>query len=172
MIVKTIQEKNYINWLELFNPWLYCSTKIKRSDLWHQRFEYVSMQALIIMDKNNFVESMDLNGNHDLNFYDELMYGKHHCTLFLLSGVFCAKEILGFVHINICGPMVTSHEGAKYFNVFIDDFLRKTFLYTMKTKFGVTNKNLVIFNHLLCGYVQFNPAYDYELLPMQLFFKF
>jgi len=120
------------------------------------------MQALIAMDKNNFVESMDLNGDHDLNFYDELMYGKHHCTLFLLSGGFRAKEILGFVHINICGPMVTSHEGAKYFYIFIDDFLRKTFLYTMKTKFGVTNKNLVICNHSLCGYVQFNPTYNYE----------
>ncbi len=23
MIVKIVQEKNYINWLELFNPWLY-----------------------------------------------------------------------------------------------------------------------------------------------------
>ncbi len=84
------------------------------------------------MDKNNFVEGMDLNGDHDLSFYDELVYGKHHCTLFLLSGGSCAKEILGFVHINICGPMVTSHEREKYFKNFIDDFFRKTFIYTMK----------------------------------------
>jgi len=36
--------------------------------------------------------------------------------------------------------MTTSHGGAKYFLTFIDDFFRKTFLYTMKTKFGVLDK--------------------------------
>jgi hypothetical protein len=51
-----------------------CSNKIKRNDLWHQKLEYVSMQALIAMDKNNFVDGMDLNGGHDLSFYDELVW--------------------------------------------------------------------------------------------------
>jgi len=73
------------------------------------------MQALIAMDKSNFVEGMDINGDHDLNFCDELVYGKHHCTPFLLSGGLHAQEILEFVHINICGPMATCHERAKYF---------------------------------------------------------
>jgi hypothetical protein len=67
------------------------------------------------MDKNIFIESMDFNGDHDLNFCDRCEYGKHHCTPFPLSGGFCAKEILKLVYTNLCGPITTSHGEAKYF---------------------------------------------------------
>jgi hypothetical protein len=74
------------------------------------------MQALTTMDKNNLVEGMDFNGDHDLNFCDRCVYGKHHNTPFLLSGGFYAKEILRLVHTNLCGPMATTFHGrAKYF---------------------------------------------------------
>jgi hypothetical protein len=62
------------------------------------------------------------------------VYGKHHCTPFPSSGGSHAKKICGFMHINLCGPMATSHGGVKYFLTFIDDFSRKTFLYTIKIK--------------------------------------
>ncbi len=38
----------------------------------------------------------------------------------------------------------TFHGGAKYFLAFIDDFFRKTFFNTMKTKFGVLDNLMVI----------------------------
>jgi hypothetical protein len=85
------------------------------------------MQTLITMEKNNLVESMDFNGDHDLNFYDGCVNHKHHLTPFLLSGSSCAKEILGFVHIDLCGPIATSHGGAMYLLTFIDNFFRGTF---------------------------------------------
>ncbi len=44
------------------------------------------------------------------------------------------------MHMKLCGPMATSHGGVKYFLTFIDDFSRKTFLYTIKTKFDVFDK--------------------------------
>jgi hypothetical protein len=52
-----------------------CSIKIKRSDF--KRFKHIFMQALTTMDKNNLMEVMDLNGDHDLNLCDRCMYGKH-----------------------------------------------------------------------------------------------
>jgi hypothetical protein len=58
------------------------------------------MLTLTTMERNNLVEGMDLNEDHDLNFYDECVYGKHHCTPFLLSVGSHAEEILGLVHIN------------------------------------------------------------------------
>jgi hypothetical protein len=58
---------------------------------------------------------------------------------FLLMGVLMQKNFLGLC-IQICGPMATSHGRAKYFLTFIDDFSRKTFLYTMKIKFGMLDK--------------------------------
>jgi hypothetical protein len=46
--------------------------------------------------------------------------------------------------------MVTTrfHGRAKYFLTFIDDFFRRTFLYTMKIKFGVLDK-LNVFKDLV-----------------------
>jgi hypothetical protein len=53
------------------------------------------------MERNNLVEGMDLNGDHDLNFCDGCVYGKHHCTPFPLSGGSHAKEIFRTVHTNL-----------------------------------------------------------------------
>jgi hypothetical protein len=33
------------------------------------------MQTLITMERNNLVEGMDFNGDHDLNFCDACVYG-------------------------------------------------------------------------------------------------
>ncbi len=95
------------------------------------------------MDKNNFIEGMDLNVNHDSNFYNGCVYGKHHHTPFPLNEGSRAKEILGHVHKDLCGPMATSHGGAKYFITFIDEFFRKLFFYTMKIKFGMFDKHKI-----------------------------
>jgi hypothetical protein len=96
------------------------------------------------MDRNNLVEGMDFNGNHDLSFYHGCVYCKYHRAPFPLNEDSCAKEILGCVHINLCDPMATSHVGVKYFLTFIDDFSWKTFFYAMKTKFGVLDKLKVL----------------------------
>jgi hypothetical protein len=63
------------------------------------------------MDKNNLVES---NGDRDLNFCNRCVYGKHHHTLGIsFEWCFSCKEILGLVHIDLCGSMaITSHGGA------------------------------------------------------------
>jgi hypothetical protein len=92
------------------------------------------------MDINNFIKDMDFNGDHDLNVYNRCAYGKHHCTPFLLNEGSHAKEILGHVHRNLCGPMATSHGREKHFKTFIDDFHKKTFLYTMKEFLNKCNK--------------------------------
>ncbi len=74
------------------------------------------MHTLIIMEKNNIVENMDLNGDHDLSFYDECVYGhKHRRNPFPLSGGSCVKEIIGFVHMDLCGPMEITHGKANIF---------------------------------------------------------
>jgi hypothetical protein len=74
------------------------------------------MQALITMDKKNLVEGMDFNGDHDLNFCDRCVYGKHHDTPFPLSGGSCAREIFRLVYTNLCGSLgTTSHGKVKYF---------------------------------------------------------
>ena len=49
--------------------------------------------------------------------------------------------MLELVHSDICGPMkVTSLGGASYFVTFIDEFSRKVWAYTLKTKNQVLDK--------------------------------
>ncbi len=50
------------------------------------------------------------------------------------------QDIFVLVHIDLCGLMTTSHGRTKYFLTLINDFLKKTFFYTMKIKFGMFNK--------------------------------
>ncbi|GJR63154.1 zinc finger, CCHC-type containing protein [Tanacetum coccineum] len=49
-----------------------------------------------------------------------------------------AKDLLGLIHTDVCGPFRTvSREGASYFNTFIDDFSRYDYVYLMKHKHEV-----------------------------------
>ncbi|GKB02970.1 retrotransposon protein, putative, ty1-copia subclass [Tanacetum coccineum] len=49
-----------------------------------------------------------------------------------------AKNLLGLIHTDVCGPFRTmSREGANYFITFIDDFSRYGFVYLMKHKHEV-----------------------------------
>nr|GEV24199.1 retrotransposon protein, putative, Ty1-copia subclass [Tanacetum cinerariifolium] len=49
-----------------------------------------------------------------------------------------AKDLLGLIHIDVCGPFRTvSREGANYFITFTNDFSRYGFVYLMKHKHEV-----------------------------------
>lgn len=51
-----------------------------------------------------------------------------------------AKGLLGIIHSDLCGPLqVASLGGAVYFQLFIDDFSRMTFVYFLKKKSEATD---------------------------------
>ena len=46
-----------------------------------------------------------------------------------------AKEVLDFIHTDLCGPMSTSARGGyEYFITFIDDYSRYGYIYLMRHK--------------------------------------
>lgn len=52
-----------------------------------------------------------------------------------------ATELLEVIHSDVCGPMQTaSLGGARYFVTFIDDFSRKVYVFTIKSKAEVLDK--------------------------------
>ena len=68
-------------------------------------------------------------------FCEGCVQGKQHRNAFLKDGGTRANKPLEIVHSDVCGPMrTTSIGGSRYFLTFIDDFLRKVWLYTLKTK--------------------------------------
>ena len=63
------------------------------------------------------------------------------------------KGTLKLIHCNVCGPIpFTSLSGYEYYVTFIDDYLRKTCIYFLKTKNEVFGKfkefKALIENHL------------------------
>ncbi|CAL2276373.1 unnamed protein product [Prunus armeniaca] len=61
--------------------------------------------------------------------------GKNHREAFPQESKWRAKEPLGLIHSNICGPMQTpSLGGTRYFITFIDDYSRMCWVYFLRNK--------------------------------------
>jgi uncharacterized protein YigE (DUF2233 family) len=51
------------------------------------------------------------------------------------EGAMKASQLLEIVHTDVYGPMrITTHGGAQYFLILIDDFSRKIHVYLLKAK--------------------------------------
>ena len=54
------------------------------------------------------------------------------------------EGIMNYIHIDVCGPTKTVYLGGKhYFLTFVDDFSKRVWVYTMRTKDEVVGKFLV-----------------------------
>jgi hypothetical protein len=63
------------------------------------------------------------------------IFGKQHKESFPVGKSYRARDPLEIVHSDICGPMqTTSIGGSTYFLTFIDNLLRKTWIYFLKHK--------------------------------------
>ena len=108
---------------------------INKADLWNQRFGHLGIAGLRKLQANDMVTHLDLEKHIELEFCEGCVYGKQHRDAFPTKGGTYATKLLELVHFDVNGPMWTmSHGEAKYFITFIDNFLRKTFVYFMKQK--------------------------------------
>lgn len=103
-------------------------------EVWHRRFGHLNYKALRLMN-NGAVNGLDCKGKfNNTNACVICCEGKQTRLSFKHEGS-RAKELLGIVHADLCGPMeVTSLGGSKYFLLFEDDFSRMTFVYFLKSK--------------------------------------
>ena len=66
---------------------------------------------------------------------EKSVVGKQHRSQFPKCKSWRAKEVLGLVHLDICGTITPiSNGGKKYFITFIDDYSRKTWVYILQEK--------------------------------------
>ena len=64
---------------------------------------------------------------------ESCILGKHHRENFIYGVSYRAKEPLEPVHTDLCGSMQTPSLTCNiYFMSFIDDFIRKTWVYLLK----------------------------------------
>jgi transposase InsO family protein len=102
--------------------------------LWHDRMGHIAIPTLIRMSRDGKVRGMPvLKG--DLKVCDGCKLGKATHAPHKKSAGVTSQAPLELVSSDVWGPSsVPSTGGARYFISFTDDYSRKTYIYTMKTK--------------------------------------
>ncbi|GJW03235.1 zinc finger, CCHC-type containing protein [Tanacetum coccineum] len=108
------------------------------SYLWHCRLGHINKKLIDKLQRNGILQP-----THDesLEKCKSCIYGKMARKPFPHQ-VERVKDLLGLIHIDVCGPFRTmSREGVSYFITFIDDFSRYGYVYLMKHKHDVGTNN-------------------------------
>ncbi|GJT46782.1 retrotransposon protein, putative, ty1-copia subclass [Tanacetum coccineum] len=102
--------------------------------LWHCRLGHINKKRIDKLQRDGILQS-----THDesLEKCKSCISGKMASKPFSHQ-VERAKDLLGLIHTDVCGPFRTvSREGASYFITFTDDFSRYGYVYLMKHKHEV-----------------------------------
>jgi hypothetical protein len=87
------------------------------------------------MSKQQKVNGMPMLDFHTINPCQGCFARKHHKEQFPKKSKHRSKEPLGLTHSDLCGPMVkASLNGSRYFLLFNDNFSKKSWVYSLRTK--------------------------------------
>lgn len=135
--VEMIKRSFPMNWNS--NPEQACrSSRCEQgSKLWHKRFGHYNLKSIQYAQKHDLVKDLpEIELCSDV--CESCQLGKQHRLPFPKLATWRASEKLQLIHSDICGPMKTpSLNGSKYFNLFIDDLTRMTWVYFLKQKLEV-----------------------------------
>jgi hypothetical protein len=108
------------------------------SELWHKRLGHLHYKAL--PDLQNMVCGMPSISLSKNEICKGCMLGKNIKKAFPSSDS-RAQCILDMIHSDVCGPMSSpSLSGCLYYVIFIDDYLRKCWIYFLKAKSDTFDK--------------------------------
>jgi hypothetical protein len=110
------------------------SATMPTESLWHQRYGHINHHDLFLLQKQNMVEGLPMLKNENVA-YEGCSFGKMHRDEFPSNPDRKRRDVLDLVHTDVCGPMQTRSLGrAFYFLLFIDDFMRYTWVYFLRRK--------------------------------------
>ncbi|GJU75147.1 retrotransposon protein, putative, ty1-copia subclass [Tanacetum coccineum] len=102
--------------------------------LWHCRLGHISKKRIEKLQHDGLINSTDLRAFEKCV---PCMSGKMARKPYTHQ-VERAKDLLGLIHTDVCGPFkITSRQGASYFVTFTDDFSRYGYVYLLKHKHEV-----------------------------------
>ncbi|GJS25946.1 retrotransposon protein, putative, ty1-copia subclass [Tanacetum coccineum] len=102
--------------------------------LWHCRLGHISKKHIEKLQHDGLLNSTDLG---DFEKCVPCMSGKMARKPYTHQ-VERPKDLLGLIHIDVCGPFkIMSRQGASYFVTFTDDFSRYGYVYLLKHKYEV-----------------------------------
>ncbi|KAK1419766.1 hypothetical protein QVD17_29081 [Tagetes erecta] len=98
-------------------------------EAWPPKFNAMSMMA-----RTNMVEGLP-KITHESRVCDSCLAGKQSRLPFPNQTTYRARKPLELVHTDLCGPITPSTlAGNRYFILFVDDYSRYAWIYTIKTK--------------------------------------
>ncbi|GKE83359.1 retrotransposon protein, putative, ty1-copia subclass, partial [Tanacetum coccineum] len=102
--------------------------------LWHCRLGHISKKHIEKLQHDGLLNSTNIES---LGKCVSCMSSKMARKLYSHQ-VERAKDLLGLIHIDVCGPFrIVSRQGANYFVTFTDDFSRYGYVYLLKYKHEV-----------------------------------
>ncbi|GKA16507.1 retrotransposon protein, putative, ty1-copia subclass [Tanacetum coccineum] len=102
--------------------------------LWHCRLGHISKKRIEKLQHDGLLNSIDIES---LGKCVSCLSGKMARKPYSHQ-VERAKDLLGLIHTDVCGPFrVVSRQGASYFVTFTDDFSRYGYVYLLKHKHEV-----------------------------------
>ena len=104
---------------------------LNNSYLWHCRLGHINKKRISQLQKSGILKA---NEDESFDICESCLCGKMTKAPFSGSSE-RAKDLLGIVHIDVCGPFRTiARDGARFFITFTDDFSRYGYVYLMKHK--------------------------------------
>ena len=110
------------------------------SRLWHMRLGHVGEKSLQTLAMQGLLKGAK---TCKLDFCEQCVLGKQKRVKFG-TAIHNTEGILGYIHTDVWGPTKTASLGGKhYFVTFVDDFSRRVWVYTLKSKDEVFETFLV-----------------------------
>nr|GEU57954.1 retrotransposon protein, putative, Ty1-copia subclass [Tanacetum cinerariifolium] len=102
--------------------------------LWHCRLRHISKKRIEKLQHDGLLDSSDLSAFEKcVNCMSRKMARKPYT-----HQVERAKDLVGLIHIDVCGPFkIMSRQGESYFVTFTDDFNHYGYVYLLKHKHEV-----------------------------------
>ena len=111
------------------------------SRLWHMRLGHAGEKSLQTLAMQGLLKGAK---TCKLDFCEQCVLGKQKRVKFG-TAIHNTEGILDYIHTDVWGPNKTASLGGKhYFVTFVDDFSRRVWVYTMKSKDEVFETFLVL----------------------------
>ncbi|GJT31944.1 retrotransposon protein, putative, ty1-copia subclass [Tanacetum coccineum] len=113
--------------------------------LWHCRLRHINKKRMERLQHDGLLDSTNIKSFEKcVSCMSRKMARKPYS-----HQVKKAKDLLGLIHTDVCGPFkIMSRKGANYFVTFTDDFSRYGYVYLLKHKHEVFETFLLIYSLL------------------------
>lgn len=117
------------------------STKLTKSNennnmmSWHKKLAHMNENDMKIAQRNDILQGLSFDKNESVKDCETCIKGKMSRLPFPKREEQRTTEVLEIIHSDVFGPVkVPSHNGAKYFVTFTDDYSRYCRVYFLKQK--------------------------------------